>query len=93
MRLREFLNESNWCTGWYARDSRGNDCHALSEDATRWCLMGAILKCYSEDSDERWQVINRFASLVRVLHGQRLNDFNDEADWDDVEHILMTVDA
>lgn len=93
MKLRDFLTEATWCqSGGYAEDARGNECKALDDDARKWCIMGAMQQVYS-DPDERQVVENRYASLIRVLHSQRIKDFNDTAEWADVHHILETIDA
>lgn len=92
MRVREFLTEDIWCQGWTAKDAKGNDCHVNSDDARSFCLLGALIRCYP-DSLERQKAQDRYASLIRILHKKRIKDFNDTAEWSEIEHIVNTVDA
>lgn len=92
MKLRDFLSEYNWCQGWYARDSQGNDVHFSHNDAVQFSIMGAMLRLYP-DMDEYNICQDRMASLIRVLYGKRIEEFNDSANWQQVEHILEIVDV
>lgn len=92
MKLRDFLTRDRWCQGAYARDIDGWVCRATDSIAHSFCLMGAMIVCYP-DPTERLMVQDRFASLIRILHRQRIKDFNDSADWEDIEHILECIDA
>ncbi len=47
MKVSELLmDDSKWCQGAYAIDAKGNAVGEDSDDVCRWCLMGAIYKCY-----------------------------------------------
>ena len=97
MKLNEFLTDYNWCHGvgenseYYAQDDDGNPVHYRDPMASRFTLMGAMHVVYPDDT--YWQVQDKYASLIRVLHGQKIKDFNDSCSWDDMKHILETIDA
>ena len=47
MKVKELLNyKGKWTKGEYVRDKNGNKCLVLSKEAVKWCLVGAISKCY-----------------------------------------------
>lgn len=48
MKIKElFSDESKWTKGFYARDKDDERCYAEDSKAVKWCLIGAIHKCYS----------------------------------------------
>jgi len=91
MKLREFLNEENWCQGWTAKDVNGDRTAWNSPTASKYSLMGALHYLYP-DTPEYLKGLDRVASLVRILHGHQIEVFNDMATWDQIEHIIFTVD-
>lgn len=52
------------CTGYYAKDSAGDDCEALAPDAVRWCSYGALERVlgYAPSVTCRAYVFLRFAA-------------------------------
>lgn len=49
MKVRDLLcDEGKWCKGANAVDANGDVVHPLSKHACRWCLLGAIIRCYGE---------------------------------------------
>ncbi len=47
MKIRELLtDETKWTQGQAARTITGEATSATGESAVRWCLLGAIMKCY-----------------------------------------------
>ena len=49
MKVSELLTSpAKWTHGTWARDSKGFAVSVLDEKAVRFCLSGAILKCYPE---------------------------------------------
>lgn len=42
-----FSSKKKWTQKTYARFSNGHQCLLGSAGASRWCLMGALHKCYS----------------------------------------------
>jgi hypothetical protein len=53
MKLSELLTDaSRWTKNHYAIDTEGRPVQSRSPQAARWCLSGAICRCYSTQ-DER----------------------------------------
>lgn len=47
MKAYELLaNPESWTTGFYATDKEDRPCHTLGPDACRWCMAGALIRCY-----------------------------------------------
>lgn len=54
MKVHELLNaENRWTQRQLARTGSGVKVHYSSPDASCWCLMGAVCKCYPVDSERR----------------------------------------
>ena len=48
MRVHELLaSPSSWTQHCTARDWNGEGTMSQFQDATKWCLMGALIKCYA----------------------------------------------
>jgi hypothetical protein len=72
MKIRElFSDESKWTKYDFARDSKGRPVTSDAPQACRWCLLGAIIKCYP--GDEKFKVIH---TLVEHL-GPSIPHWND----------------
>ena len=51
MKISELLSSpEKWTQRSYARDALGGTVQTRSKDAVCWCLVGALLKCYSGDA-------------------------------------------
>jgi len=48
MKIKDFLKESNWGKGQYARDADGNICAVTDAKAVKFCLIGAAKRCCPE---------------------------------------------
>lgn len=47
MKVHELLdNESKWAKGSYAFNAEGRYCYEWADEACKWCLLGAIHRCY-----------------------------------------------
>lgn len=47
MKIKElFSDESKWTQGRYARDKDGIKTNIKNDNASCWCLVGAVFKCY-----------------------------------------------
>ena len=64
--------EKSWTRGSVARDRHGHEVNVHDTLACRWCMFGAILRCYPENDD-------RYVAMVRI--GLRLP--NDIGAWND----------
>ena len=71
MKAYELLSdESKWCQGDFARDVHGEAVNSHSPEAVRWCLTGALSRCYMGYSDQR-------ARIVAVIGGGHTTTWND----------------
>lgn len=58
MKLQDLLvNETKWLQGCYSKDKYGNTVNPHSDLACRWCLVGAIQKCYYPIPSKVWYKI------------------------------------
>jgi hypothetical protein len=73
MKVRDLLSdESKWCKGPTAVDKEGNPTFPLSSTACKWCLAGAIAKCYAEGSafrDTYRTPIDKITNIIHEIHG------------------------
>lgn len=91
MRIQEFLTEEKWCQGWYARDEHGNEVHWKSFEASTYSLMGVMHYLYPPSKYQAVQ--DRYASLIRIVHKKRIEEFNDSATWEEVKFIVDSIEA
>ena len=89
MKAYELLADAkNWTRGTSARDAQGNETGALSEDATCWCIYGAITKCYINEGTHiplKAVTMNVPESLVSM--------FNDSHTHEEVVALLKSLDV
>jgi len=65
MKAYELLaDEHSWCQGHAATTGFGTPTTALGQSARRWCIMGAVVKCYPEDAATRVAVLQLAAGLT-----------------------------
>ena len=70
MKIKDFLKESNWTQGQYAKDVHGNGCAVADAKADRFCLIGAAKMCYPVGMD-----------AIRCLLDKELGDI--AVSWND----------
>src|SRR5574337_1253637 len=67
---------SKWCKGYFAKDKRGIKISERDEKAVRFCLVGAIHKCYEDDKSRKI-----FERILKTLRKEGKftfsSDFND----------------
>ena len=71
-------DDSRWTKLFYARDANGDSVSPRSDEATCWCISGAIMKVLDCETMVRTgSLLN--SSLYNILRGQNelLSDFND----------------
>lgn len=97
MKIGELLyDENRWTQNAVARNKDGRTVDSLDESAVRWCLNGAIRKCYgSTHIGEGWQVYKKLLTAAQLLDNRFtiLSSFNDNNDWKDIKNLLEKVDV
>lgn len=87
MKIQELLSdESKWCQGVMALDRYGACTAPSAKDACRWCLFGAILKCYSDAESMR------IIRLVNGTLGTLLETWNDTHTFPKVRALIEKLD-
>ena len=51
IKIKDFLTESNWTKGQFARDEHNIGCSWEDEKAVKFCLLGAAHKCYTNEAE------------------------------------------
>lgn len=92
MKVKDFLTEDRWCRGVMACDKEGKQVKALSQEAVKWCLVGAIRYCYR---GEDWEpALDKLKECVKKSgFGPRITGFNDSVRWEDVKSVLEEADV
>jgi len=81
LKVRELLSdESKWTKGTYARNSENIRVYATSLEASRWCLVGALRKCYPGFGEDYYEAQRKIENtLGHSIHSFvcYLPDWND----------------
>ena len=77
MKIQELLkNETCWTKRVDARNKEEYPVSAFNRYAVKWCLIGALNKCYS--GQERFEMLNKLEKVLFSLHcDMSLSSFND----------------
>lgn len=68
MKIKELLaSPDSWTQGTVAQDAQGNPVGYSNEKAVCWCLLGALMKCYS-DPDEQLRISLRISEALKKHH-------------------------
>ncbi len=93
MKAHELLSdESKWCREAYALDSQGRVTPPDSPTACRWCIEGAIFRCYSDSTD----ALRRIDGALEARGATRdVLVFNDDKHrtFEEVRSLLIEVDV
>lgn len=86
MKIKELLSdETKWCKNDAAKDKNGNAVIPTSNDACKWCLVGAIDKCYTDSTEDIW------FKIYMYLHTS-IGDFNDSHNFEDIKNLVEELD-
>lgn len=81
--IKDLLNSpSKWCQKDNAVDDQGKPVIVQSSKACKWCLLGAIIKCYP-DPWEQYQVECSIVKSIKRLYPRyngfgAITNFNDD---------------
>lgn len=87
MKIHELLTDvSKWTTGTLSRTNLGNSTHSRAENAIRWCLAGACIKCY-DSPESASEIIQRICNKVG-----NVGRFNDSHTFEEVRALVLELD-
>lgn len=98
MKVKEFLTSRyRWCKGRMAIDSKGNKVNYNSPHASRFCLVGAINKCYIDNNtkDVVFTKIEKYLNLPSRLYiSGSIGKWNDKkkTTFKDVRKLIEDLD-
>lgn len=91
MKVKDLLNSrARWTRGKCARDKHGHGVEPLSPRACRWCLIGAIDKCYPEDNG---QIFRKIVDGISPVTGECLSGWNDRVGFEQVRDLVRRLDV
>lgn len=77
MKVKDLLSSSDkWCQGFEAKTIDGHPVSPHVDEAARWCIVGAISKCYGDDTPEYYAAREKFAEVIHDV--QPISVWNDE---------------
>lgn len=89
MKVAELLSDkSKWTTNYLARDKYNSPTHFNDDAACKWCLLGAITKCYSRDLNG----YNRAYLKIRDATNYNIAGFNDSSTYEEVMTVVREAD-
>lgn len=90
MKVKQLLNKpSKWCKGSFAMKKDGLACGSLDLLAVKFCLLGAVKRCYSED---KWvDIIDKIRGELGYRHIINWNNAK-ETTFSDVKKLVNKLD-
>lgn len=76
LRKAKALVEKGWCRGCYAKAANGARRGRWDDDATKFCMLGALFRAVGPDSYAGFELVADI--LLRQTGGFRLDTFNDQ---------------
>ena len=100
MKVKELLSdESKWVQGNFAVNSQGHYAPSSSDEACRWCIGGAILRCYRNrhygGNGTIHSIFNKVITKLRERGWQDgVSDWNDDGTrtFADVQALVTELD-
>jgi hypothetical protein len=68
-------DESKWCVKAFAKDKRGRCVNWDSNEAVRWCMVGAFNKIYGMGLTSKRKMVVR--KVLKLIGDTCLSEFND----------------
>jgi len=91
MKVKELLSDPfKWTQRAYARDKIGRKTGPTSQDATCFCLKGAVYHCYPFDYDSIFSVLRN--ELEKRYNNASIVDFNDGVPYEKVRDLVNELD-
>lgn len=88
----EILSEQDrWTNNHLARNKYGSPVNPESEDAIRWCIVGACRKVYGAASKECDEAIEKIQAEIYKVSHSKIPRFNDTRIYPEVLKILQAA--
>lgn len=94
MKVRELLTDkSKWTKRAFARTKEGGATNVSDTNATCFCLVGALLKCYNDDNEFSYN-LNRLNMVVIKLGTPSISLWNDSPNrtFEEVKQLVEELD-
>lgn len=95
MKVRKFLSELNWTKRAEAVDDNGRPCEARSNKAIKFCLSGALSRCYRHNPKRLIESVQSINTFIRTFYNyDSIISWNDDEkrEWADIEEIISILD-
>ncbi len=94
MKVKELLADpARWTRGMFARRADNEPVASQSDEACKWCLLGAIRRCYVE-GEEYARAHTQLKTAVIKFSGQsRIGVFNDTTTHENLMKVLEDADV
>lgn len=93
MKVSELLSdESKWTQKAMARNRSGEEIELRSPNACKWCLFGAILRCYGEKAPLPGDEQHPIVKALRIAGPFGLVAYNDSHTFAEVRELVLKAD-
>jgi len=93
MKIKELLSdESKWIKNNIALNANEEVRAATSKDAIKWCLLGALQKCYHKEVVNCNKIYDKIEEFIYPKAIHQWNDSN-EITFSDVKNLLEKLDV
>lgn len=100
MKVKELLcSEDKWTQCTYAIDAAGRCTSETSASAVKWCLVGAVMRCYNASPARRAFVLDKLREVIRKKYSITPPDavplacFNDNHTFAEVKAVIDAADV
>lgn len=84
MKAHELLcSPDKWVKGRLAVEADGTWVRLHSPTAVRWCVIGAIVRCYGYGTNETEEVCDRLATFLHLSEASSVAELSSLAGWND----------
>lgn len=90
MKVKDLLSSHHkWCRDTYAMTADGVSCRGTASDAVRFCLLGAVEKCYEPEQVESvYQKIKKELGFAPNQDSYSIAEFNDKSNFATVKSLV-----